>query len=354
MLNSEYYMNLPFDLSGSTAKNRFRNELLWGLKRIYDLHRENKEYIVVFDYCCDIEVHLKDCFEFYQVKTQNNAGSYTVDKLIKPDKTGSSVFGKLYILKYNEHGTECDDTKIAVVSNASFNDGNKIHNDCEILDLNDAYSDAIKKIKDGIKEELKRSSEVNFKNAFFIRTGIDLFNPDKSLIGETALFFEEIYKCEPKKINSLYRVLACEITSKASYELKQKKYEDILQKKGIGNKYLKSVLDKYIENTDVAVEKAKNYIDVLYKDDFKKRLKTNRILTQLLVDLKKHKFLQGIELNIAEYVRENMDTLPESDIEIINHICEVMYDQRTKEITKEEIEVLILLTLKRYEEGVYE
>lgn len=42
MVNVQYYMSLPYDLSGSMAKNRFRNELLWGLKKIIDLYREKK------------------------------------------------------------------------------------------------------------------------------------------------------------------------------------------------------------------------------------------------------------------------------------------------------------------------
>ncbi len=29
------YKKLPFDLSGSRTKNRFRNEILWGLEKIF-------------------------------------------------------------------------------------------------------------------------------------------------------------------------------------------------------------------------------------------------------------------------------------------------------------------------------
>ncbi|EOY7209651.1 dsDNA nuclease domain-containing protein [Clostridioides difficile] len=81
MSKIEYYMNLPYDLSGSMSKNRFRNELLWGLKKMYELYKTNEDFVVVFDYRCDIEVHLENKFEFYQVKTQNNSGTYTINKL---------------------------------------------------------------------------------------------------------------------------------------------------------------------------------------------------------------------------------------------------------------------------------
>lgn len=121
----ESYMNSPYDLSGSMSKNRFRNEILWGLKRILELYKLDKKFTVVFDYKCDVEVHLEDGFEFYQLKTQNDNGSYTVRKLIGKNKNGDSVLGKLYILKFNEKGEEQDEIKVAVVSNAPLSAGKK-------------------------------------------------------------------------------------------------------------------------------------------------------------------------------------------------------------------------------------
>lgn len=54
-------------------KNRFKNELLWGVHKILELYKNGIEYNVVFDYVCDIEIHLtEDKFEFYQIKTHNS------------------------------------------------------------------------------------------------------------------------------------------------------------------------------------------------------------------------------------------------------------------------------------------
>lgn len=65
-------MNLPHDLSGAMAKKRFKNELLWGVRKILELYKAGEEYVVVFDYVCDIEIHFKEkAFEFYQIKTHN-------------------------------------------------------------------------------------------------------------------------------------------------------------------------------------------------------------------------------------------------------------------------------------------
>ena len=46
MDKEKYYMNLPKDLSGSIAKNRFRLELLWGISKIIDEHKANNEYTI--------------------------------------------------------------------------------------------------------------------------------------------------------------------------------------------------------------------------------------------------------------------------------------------------------------------
>ena len=117
---NEHYMNLPFDLSGSRAKNRFRNELLWGLKKMLELYKDGNDFTMVFDYSCDIEVHKQDSLEFYQLKTQNNSNAYTIDRILKTNNSGDSILGKLYILKYDPKSSEKDDIKISLVCNARF------------------------------------------------------------------------------------------------------------------------------------------------------------------------------------------------------------------------------------------
>lgn len=88
-----YYRNLFYDLSGSRSKNRFRNDILWGLKKILTyLYKADVEFTVVFEYVCDIEVHSDRDFEFYQVKTQNNDEAYTIEELLKKSNKGESVF----------------------------------------------------------------------------------------------------------------------------------------------------------------------------------------------------------------------------------------------------------------------
>ncbi len=50
----DVYTKIPYDLSGSISKNRFRQELCWGISKMFDLF-DKEDFCVVFDYKCDIE-----------------------------------------------------------------------------------------------------------------------------------------------------------------------------------------------------------------------------------------------------------------------------------------------------------
>lgn len=350
----EYYGNLPYDLAGSRAKNRFRNEILWGFKKMLELYKKDFEFTIVFDYCCDIEVHTKEGFEFYQVKTQNDNGSYTIDKLIGRNKSGDSVFGKLYKLKIDLQERERDETKITLVSNAPLYDGKTAHNNKEVVDLALIDPKAIVKIKKNITEELKLKQEINLENSSYEKTGIDLIYPEKSLIGEMVIFFEETFNNEPKKVYMLYKMLKNEIETKASYELKVVNYDHLLEKKGISKSFLESFFENYIEKTDEAVEKAKLFIENLHASNFKKRYKMNSALSQIIIHLSNNnKLFQKIETEIYEYIKNNIDDLPESDTETISIISEIVTLTKPVEMSSEETQALVILVMKKIEEGVY-
>ena len=63
------YMGTAPDLSGSVSKNRFRSELFWGIDRLLTcLDSGIDSFAVVFDYRCDIELHLDDPTSFIKLK----------------------------------------------------------------------------------------------------------------------------------------------------------------------------------------------------------------------------------------------------------------------------------------------
>lgn len=44
----EQYMSMPYDLSGSRSKNRFRVELLWGIDKILELMESDRAFTMVW------------------------------------------------------------------------------------------------------------------------------------------------------------------------------------------------------------------------------------------------------------------------------------------------------------------
>jgi len=348
-------MNLPFDLSGSRAKNRFRNELLWGLKKMLELYKEGDDFTMVFDYSCDIEVHKQDDLEFYQLKTQNNFNSYTIDKILKPNNAGDSILGKLYVLKYDSKNTEKDNIKISLVCNAPLNDGKTTFNNVEIVDMATINPEAVKKIKEKIKSELKLTKEINLNNSQYEKTSMDLIYPEKTLIGEIALFFEETFNSEPKKVNMLFKMLKGEVERKASFELAENTYTGILEKKGVSKTYLDAFLHDYKDTVDTAVEKAKKFVEVHYQDSFLTKLKLLRSISQIMSQLS----LNNMQIKILEekikenFSEENISNLPETEIEIIEEICKKMMPNKSIEISESDIKALVILVMKKLEEGVY-
>lgn len=351
---SEYYMNLPFDLAGSRSKNRFRNEMLWGLKKMLELYSENEDFTIVFDYSCDIEIHKSDGLEFYQVKTQNNNDAYKVSKLTTRNKSGDSILGKLYRLKFSEDYTELDDTILGLVSNAPLHDGKTAHNTVDIIDLSGIEEKAVENIKLKLKDELSLDEDIKLINTMFERTGIDLIQPDKSLVGELTFFFEEHFGSEPKRILMLFRILKQEIDERASYELLLTDYEEILFNKGINSHFLTNLFNKHLENADISLEKAKNFINNNYQNYYKKKIKLLRALPNLLIQINNHnETILNIERKAWQFLTEKLDELPDEENEVIKFIRDTLFKESSLEITEYDVEALVILVMKKIEEGVY-
>ena len=65
-----------------------------------ELMESANDFTIVFDLVCDIEVHLDNGFEFYQIKTHKESQPrYTVKSLVKvKEGEQGSILGKLFVL----------------------------------------------------------------------------------------------------------------------------------------------------------------------------------------------------------------------------------------------------------------
>lgn len=175
MNQAEYYMRLPFDLSGSRSKNRFRLELLWGVSKMLELMESSDDFTIVFDYVCDIEIHLDSGFEFYQIKTHKESQSkYTPKSLVKiKEGEEGSILGKLFVFSNNKEVA----TKIVLVCNAPLKVlTNELGETC--LDGLTEKNQMI--LVDAIKKELN-VDEVDLSNSYYLYTPMNLIQPENEV-----------------------------------------------------------------------------------------------------------------------------------------------------------------------------
>ncbi|EAD9907904.1 DUF4297 domain-containing protein [Listeria monocytogenes] len=356
MSNESIYMKLPFDLSGSRSKNRFRYEILWGLSKLFDIYNENESFVMVFDYACDIEVHKETGFDFYQIKTKKDGAVYTQESLLRKKKTKEeensfSILGRLYSLADNLN----KNINVNLVSNKPFQDSSKKkYSTSDTLNFNDLDGEVREIIKKTIKKELNTEINPDMSKIRFIYTTIDLVNPEDTLRGKMTRFYLDLTGNEPKKPNALYNMLFQEIHEKACHELKLDCYSDVLEKKGISKDQIAYIFSRHSQITDIAVEKACKFIDTNANTSVKKaQLKRN--LSNVISDLENNnKLVLQIEEQIVEDIYSNIEMFDVKDDIFIDKLISEYSSLFTFEYSEHYQYVFFVLILMKVEENIYE
>lgn len=348
---SEVYRTIPYDLSGSVSKNRFRQEILWGVSKMFDLFDE-PEFCVIFDYKCDIEIHLSNSIEFYQIKSQKTQKPYSFTQLSKVEGTGS-VIGKLFVLK----DTSCPETRIkcALVSNRFLKIKRKELSDAEVIDF-EALDDILKAVvRNALKAELNRD-KIDLTDLHYIYTSMDLISPQNAVKGHIDSSFEKIKGCEPVKPNALHRLIFDTVEQKACYEFAIDDFDELVKQKGVTKDEFDSILEQYKDKIDNSLEQVQAYIEETYqKVSERKKLKT--ALAKVFEAEYNSQVLQRKEREISSYLKDKSElgTLPDDSTEVLADVLiSVFGDTFPLEYSKWEIYVFVLLVMKRWEDGKYE
>lgn len=343
------------------SKNRFRNELLWGLSKLLEIFQEKRDFTMVFDYVCDIEIHDDDTYEFYQVKTKKQGKSFSITEITKnnlkkkkDEKVKLSILGKLYILKHKFHGNQT--IKMAIVSNAPLISGQKEFCYLEEKELIELGNEA-KIICQKLQEEINTSdpecnSEVDISKMFYIHTSMDLHNPTEALLGKLVDFFEKTGRDSPKKPSVLLKILESEITKKACSESCSNNHNEVIQNKGISKKQFIDILDEYAQVIDISVQKTIKFIEEKVSD-YSEQRELQIGLTKITTGLKeKNNELFNLEIKIVDYIKQNK--LVGTKMDVVLQIFSAMREFFPIEYSESEIKAFILLVLSRDEEGKYE
>lgn len=312
-ISHDAYMSKLPDMSGSVAKNRFRVELLWGIEKLLEcLDNGVEDFAVIFDYCCDIELHLNDGYEFYQVKTSKSKkfGVSWISKK-KPSST-VSVIGKLYEL----HDAETDGAvRLVVVGNKPFSKKNPITKKSEDFDqpgellFSTLHDEDKKKIEESIASHLPGVSP-DFAKLSYVLVAIDLSNPDDSIRGHLVRSYEAAMNCEARKPNALYRALKGLAETKACAEKQQETYDDVVANKAITRQELSRLFASYADREDSRQDFVMKWIN---EQPPLKRIELKCALEEVLENLCKPRALDLLE-SCIEAVTGMDKNLREDDI----------------------------------------
>lgn len=344
MVNQDYYLSLPHDMSGSVSKNRFRMELLWGISKMIDIY-DSGDFTMVFDYACDIEIHYEDGFEFYQIKTHTGNHTYTWKKLSEVKGVGS-ILGKLYILDKGNCGIK---TQFAVVSNSYLKTGQELQKKLECC-FDSLSENESKELSEALKKEL-RVDNVDLSKAFFIHTDMNLADPKNEIMGKLIISFEKIKGCEPQNPNALYRLIYDTVVDRASYEYTSDEYEAIIAHKGITKNEFDRMLDIHADNARTGIKQTEAYINELR--DIRKKRAYKKVLPSVIKIMCTSMVIRQIEKQMGAFLIEHANEVETLDIGV-TLLQKNFNNAFPKEISEEEKFVLYLIVLCRFVEGVYE
>lgn len=328
------------------SKNRFRQELCWGISKMFDLF-DKEDFCVVFDYKCDIEIHFNDSLEFYQIKTHKIQSPYKFSDL-KRHKEGPSIIAKLFVLK-DASSPELP-IRCAIVSNAFLKIGKATISDKEFFSFDDLDENSQATVKNALSEELVREN-VDISNLYYIYTPMNLLTPQNDIIGKITGSFEKIKGCEPVKPNALYRLIVDTVTEKACYELSTQDYSELIKCKGITKSELNNMLEHHMEKTDNSVSLVQTYIEQLQVSIGEKR-KLKQSLAKIVEAECKSIELQTKQRTLFEYMDSistnvSFEEMAEALLSRYSSTFPIEYSQTDRY-------VFILLVIKRWECGLNE
>lgn len=235
------YMGTAPDLSGSISKNRFRTELFWGIDRLLTcLDSGIDSFAVVFDYRCDIELHLDDRYEFYQVKT-GGKGKFGVTWATRLPKRGISIIARLYEL--DDAAQDCP-IKLVIVGNRPFvKKGGSFDSPGEVLFATLEPEDK-QKIEQAVTRDNKGVTP-DLNKASYLLVAMNLDKPQDSVRGHLLSTYHDVMGCEPKKPMALCEALEGLVSDRACNEKQQPDYESVISNKGISHEEVRKLFSIY-------------------------------------------------------------------------------------------------------------
>ncbi len=253
----------PRENAGPPASNRFAYQQNWGLKKLLSLQESGEPYTIIFDYYDDILVLNSDedptCIDFYQVKTEDSKGHWTMGDLLRTTlKKGTKKKNEVkqeFEFKGDSHEEEMKNSWVGklmlhsldfkedardyyFVTNINMGKGliPTNHDGGEEIAFADLDPDIKKQFKEKLKKEIPELDVETVEKLHFIKGQMALNDYVKTVIGYIHEFLEEHYPTVYIKPRPVYEHLIAEIRKRNDKELKPSTVEDLVKYKAFTRK----------------------------------------------------------------------------------------------------------------------
>lgn len=344
------YEKLPFDLSGARTKNRFDFEILYGIELLIDNYHVLKDFTVVFDYVCDIELHCHDdeSLKFYQVKTSNTGKPNNVNFLTKKDeKSTDSIIGKIYKISNNDFSSSIS---VLLVSNAPLINNKFVTKPNEAVLLDSIDDNTKNKIIKHLKEEVHQDN-INLSNIYYLYRSVGVDDYENTLVGKLNRFYEHEKNCHMNKPTVLFNSIKETALSRAKYEEKCD-FDNLYLKKGISKHELEKMIKYHYEENSEIYENCYKQITENTKNDFLFQLGCIKSLRSLISG-KDQKVVNIID-EVCKKIKDDM----EIEIELSLDEYAKLFKEKHKDIgfpiylTKNDIYTIVIYSFEKIKEEI--
>lgn len=330
------------ELAGAVSKQRNFFEIQWGILKILDTYKEFldkkiKDFFVVFDYKCDIEVHKNNNDQneiyYYQVKTKDKE-DHTINKLFKLEiGKQNSIIGTLYKLKIEDKELV---KLLAIVSNRYLKHNKKIHNESTQINLENWFDDLnekqeyIEKINNELNIDYFKLSDIEY-----IYTELPLKKPESTVIGELVIFFDEILGEQIINESAIYNTINSSAIEKSKITMQTNNDQSLKEEKSISKDEFENIIKIHLNNSKKSAQKIINFakeqkFNIQQINEIKNELaimKSNDFFLSSKIEETVDNLKQEIEIKFG-YLRINDITFEMIKTEILPE-CDHFFDSNT-------------------------
>lgn len=230
----------PRENSGSSSANRFDFQKNWAICKLLELSNNNNDFLLAFEFHEDILIFDSSVnptsIEFYQIKSKNTSGKFSLTQLLTrkklKDSTGNSILGKLL---QNKTNFPKETTSLNLISNSDYGFFTNLLSQKTLVCCKDLSSADLQKLTKSLGEELSISELKEYIDSLFFHvTELTIEHHSEITRDKLERTLEKKFSTEIKYNPLLaYRTIYDEVNRKNNIEKPISTLEEVVKYKAI-------------------------------------------------------------------------------------------------------------------------